>query len=302
MDPIGFHLVKVKLAMKRFGWEPRIEPVIESFVEPLPEPVLELVPERSRRGSRDGRQKSSNKNTELPKFKLTYKPFGPSAILVEWPAKIEEAILHDILAFEESIDKGRIIDTIIAYNSLTLRYRSKIDFDSEIDRLKEVYKSKRKIKEPESKTWLIPVCYDLDFGLDLEEIARAKNLSVNEVIALHTDPDYLVYFIGFQPGFPYLGGLHQKIHTPRKASPRLRVAQGSVGIGGEQTGVYPQESAGGWNILGRTPTDFFDLKRPEPCFAKPGDRIKFEPIDREKFQKIEAAVQEGSYKIKFRSL
>jgi len=234
----------------------------------------------------------------LNEYKLTYKPFGPSAILIEWPARIEEAILLDILAFEERIDKDRILDTIIAYNSLTLRYHSEIDFDSEVDRLKEFYKSQRVSKKLESKTWKIPVCYDPAFGLDLDEIAKAKNLSVDEVIELHTKPSYLVYFIGFQPGFLYLGGLNDKIHMPRKASPRLRVPKGSVGIGGEQTGVYPHESAGGWNILGKSPVEFFDADKPEPCFAKPGDWIKFEPIDSDKFHEIAAAVQKGSYKLK----
>jgi inhibitor of KinA len=239
----------------------------------------------------------------LSKFDLTYKSFGTSAILVEWPAKIDESILRDILACEGSIEKDRNIqDTIIAYNSLTLRYTNAIDFDSEVSRLKGIYKAEKKSEEMSSKTWFIPVCYDQDFGLDLEEIASAKNLTINEVIKLHSSPEYLVYFIGFQPGFLYLGGLNEKLHMPRKGSPRLRVAKGSVGIGGEQTGVYPNESAGGWNILGRSPIDFFDVNKSEPCFAKPGDRIRFEPIDRAEFERIEVAVQEGSYPIKFRSL
>ena len=239
----------------------------------------------------------------MKEYILRYKPFGPSAILIEWPARIEEDILYDILSFEECIPKDpNILDTIIAYHSLTIRYTSEIDFNSKLEQLKKINKFKEiKVKQA-SKLWKIPVCYDPDLGPDLKEVAEAKNLSVEEVIKLHTTPNYLVYFIGFQPGFLYLGGLNKKIHIDRKPSPRLRVPKGSVGIGGEQTGVYPHESAGGWNILGKSPVDFFDANKPEPCFTKPGDRIKFEPIDLDEFNEVEAAVQEGSYELKYQSL
>jgi len=239
----------------------------------------------------------------LKKFKPTYKPFGASTILIEWPSKIDEAIIRDIVVFEKSIDKNRgILDTMITYNALTIRYDCEIDFEEKVADLKNVYKERRKYEVHDSKCWQIPVCYDMKFGLDLDEISRAKKLSMKEVIELHTAPEYLIYFIGFQPGFLYLGGLNKKIHIPRKASPRLRVPKGSVGIGGEQTGVYPHESAGGWNILGKSPLDFFDASKPDPCFAKAGDRIKFEPIDVDEFHEIEAAVQDGSFELKNQSL
>lgn len=236
----------------------------------------------------------------MSKYNLTYKPFGKSAILIEWPSKIDEAIIRDVVAFENTLEKERqILDTLIAYHSLTIRYDAEVDFEAEVSHLKKWYGESRQQKEQEGRLWHIPVCYDLEFGLDLEEIAQTKNISIEDVIQLHSSPDYLVYFLGFRPGFLYLGGLHSEIHIPRRANPRLRVAKGSVGIGGEQTGVYPQESAGGWNILGKSPIDFFDPSSSNPCFARAGDRVKFEPVDRDTFHELEAKVQGGNYKLKF---
>jgi len=239
----------------------------------------------------------------LNKYKLTYKPFGSKAILIEWPSRIDEDIIRDIITFEKSIEPDQdLFDTVIAYNSLTIRYHDEIDFDAEVAQLKGWYEAEMKQKDQDSRSWQIPVCYDPKFGLDIEEIAKAKKRSVEEVIQLHTAPNYLVYFLGFQPGFLYLGGLDEQIYTPRRATPRLRVAKGSVGIGGGQTGIYPQDSPGGWNILGKSPLDFFDITKPQPCFAKAGDRIQFISIDRDTFHQIEAEEQQGSYELKFQSL
>ncbi|MDR9399497.1 MAG: 5-oxoprolinase subunit PxpB [Salibacter sp.] len=239
----------------------------------------------------------------MNQYKLTYKPLGKSAVLIEWPSKIDEAIIQDIVAFEKNIEKDEgFLDTIIAYNSLTIKYDNEIDFDSETNRLKKLYKQKKRPKKQESKCWQIPVCYDTEFGPDLTEIAEAKKLSTEEVIQLHTAPPYLIYFLGFQPGFLYLGGLNDQIHTPRRATPRLRVAKGSVGIGGAQTGVYPQQTSGGWNIIGKSPIDFFDITKQQPCFAKAGDRIQFVSIDKETFNEIAAEEEKGNYELKFQSL
>ncbi|MDR9488557.1 5-oxoprolinase subunit PxpB [Salibacter sp.] len=239
----------------------------------------------------------------MNQYKLTYKPLGKSAVLIEWPSKIDEAIIQDIVAFEKNIEKNKgVLDTIIAYNSLTIKYDNEIDFDSETNRLKKLYKQKKRPKKQESKCWQIPVCYDTEFGPDLTEIAEAKKLSTEEVIQLHTAPPYLIYFLGFQPGFLYLGGLNDQIHTPRRATPRLRVAKGSVGIGGAQTGVYPQQTSGGWNIIGKSPIDFFDITKQQPCFAKAGDRIQFVSIDKETFNEIAAEEEKGNYELKFQSL
>ncbi len=240
----------------------------------------------------------------MSSFHLTYKPFGISAILIEWPAKIQEDIILDIVAFENKIlKKSRVTDTIVAYHSLLIKYAVPIaDYVNTILELQELYASTRLLKKQAHQLWQIPVCYDVSFGIDLEEIACKKKCSVADIIRLHTETDYLVYFIGFQPGFLYLGGLHKSLHTPRKSNPRVRVDKGSVGIGGFQTGVYPQNSSGGWNIIGKSPLNFFDINASESCFAKPGDRIQFVAVDIHTFYQIEREVINQEFIIKKRLL
>lgn len=139
----------------------------------------------------------------------------------------------------------------------------------------------------EGKLVRLPVCYGGDFGPDLEFVASHNGISPEEVIALHARETYPVYMLGFLPGFPYLGGLPSHIAAPRLRTPRQKVARGSVGIAGSQTGVYPLESPGGWRIIGRTPQRLFDPFRAEPFLLSPGDRIRFDPIDRETYERIE---------------
>ena len=131
----------------------------------------------------------------------------------------------------------------------------------------------------------IPVCYGGKFGPDLEEVANHAGLSAEEVILRHTAPDYHVYMLGFRPGFPYLGGLDPAIACPRRATPRQTVEQGSVGIAGAQTGVYPEPSPGGWNLIGRTPLKLFDEKA--LSLIHPGDTVRFERIDETEYNAIE---------------
>lgn len=130
----------------------------------------------------------------------------------------------------------------------------------------------------------IPVCYDGEFGPDLADVARHTGLSVEEVIARHSAVEYRVHCLGFAPGFPYLGGLPPELATPRRATPRQGVPAGSVAIGGAQTGIYPQSSPGGWNVIGRTPLRLFDADREPPALLKAGDRVRFRPITRGEFE------------------
>ena len=130
----------------------------------------------------------------------------------------------------------------------------------------------------------IPVCYDVEFGPDLLDVARHAGLPAEEVIRLHSLPTYLVYFLGFSPGFVYLGGLPEVLHTPRLATPRPSIAGGSVGIAGSQTGIYPVDSPGGWKLIGRTPLRMFDPEATPPTRLQPGDRMKLSAIDRATFE------------------
>jgi KipI family sensor histidine kinase inhibitor len=143
----------------------------------------------------------------------------------------------------------------------------------------------------------IPTRYGGEHGPDLEEVARHSGLSPAEVIRLHAAPAYLVHFLGFTPGFPYLGGMDSRLATPRRETPRARVAAGSVAIGGTQTGIYPVESPGGWRVVGRTPLRLFDARREAPFLLAPGDGLRFVPVDEAGFAAIAADVEAGRYRV-----
>lgn len=144
-----------------------------------------------------------------------------------------------------------------------------------------------------ARTIDIPVCYDCEFGLDLEWLAREVGLSIDEVIARHTGATYHVHFLGFLPGFAYMGGVPDVLRVPRHASPRTRVPAGSVAIAGAQAGIYPSDTPGGWRILGRTPLAVFDPSRSDPSLLQPGDRVRFVRIDRARFDELATARARG---------
>lgn len=236
----------------------------------------------------------------LEQYNLTYKPYGNQAILIEWPAQIDEKLIQDILAFQKGIKHQKIQDIIIAYHTLTLVFNQPYkNFERWVEYLKEIYLSRELNEKTKSLIWQIPVCYDEEFGMDLQYISSEKKISISNMIKLHSETSYLIYFFGFQPGFFYLGGLHERLHIPRKPNPRLRVEKGSVAIGGAQTGVYSQDSSGGWNIIGKCPLDLFDISKSRPTFAKPGDRVQFISISKSEFFEIESQVRLKSYQPKF---
>ncbi|WP_100611289.1 5-oxoprolinase subunit PxpB [Confluentibacter lentus] len=234
-------------------------------------------------------------------FNLTYKPFGARAILVEWPSKIDVLILKDIIRFKNTIQENNIksiVELKSAYNSLLIIYDTICrNFENEINLLKTIYNSHGLQYDSLSTLWKIPVCYDVCFGIDLEAVSVEKNLSKDEIIKRHFQAIYTVYFIGFLPGFLYLGGLDEVLHIPRKSTPRLKIEKGSVAIGGNQTGVYPIESPGGWNIIGNSPITFFNPKSNPPCFAKAGDKISFKPISLSDYHDIKTLSAAGVYQL-----
>ena len=152
--------------------------------------------------------------------------------------------------------------------------------------LKECFKSASKF-EHSGRTVKLPVCYDPVFGLDLEKIASTTRIPVEKIIQLHSSSEHLVLMVGFSPGQPYIGGLDPKLSVPRRATPRTRVATGSVAIANAQTAVYSYETPGGWNVIGRTPLALFDPAREPPSLFAPGDRVRFVPISRVEFEKFQ---------------
>ena len=237
----------------------------------------------------------------MNRYKLRYKPLASIAVLIEWPKSINQDILKNIHVFRHKIqvDMGEyVLETVPAYNSITVFFdTTKIKYSSVVRDLKEIYASKDQKLLVANKIWKIPVCYDDEFGLDLELLAKTKKLTKKKIITLHSEPLYDIYFIGFLPGFLYLGGLPEILEYPRKDEPRLKIKRGDVAFAGNQTGIYPRTSPGGWNIIGNSPLSFFNVEEFPPCFAVSGDKVKFEPIDKTKHQEIRKEVEEGTYQL-----
>lgn len=220
---------------------------------------------------------------------------------MQWPQKIDKNILNDVLVFKNHLLNSRIKSILqinSTYSSMLITYQFTIDnvYD-EFSTLKTLYSTRVSIKKRALRHWKIPVCYDDEFGMDLDEISKNINLSKAEIIKTHSEMIYTVFFIGFLPGFLYLGGLDKRLFFSRKNSPRLKVKKGAVAIGNEQTGIYPNSSPAGWNIIGNSPLEFFNSESNLPCFAKAGDKIQFVPISIETYNTILKAVQNGSYNI-----
>lgn len=233
----------------------------------------------------------------MKKYPISIRPFGVHAVLIEWPEQVEEDILKDILFFISDLKRNHLKDSnwefIPAYNSLTLVLRGEtIDFNVFKSQLSEWYLTKEETFLEENYLWRLPVCYDAQFGLDLVEVAEKLKITIDEVIKIHTTSVYTVYGIGFLPGFMYLGGLPENLEVPRRETPRSKVVKGSVGLAGKQTGIYPQESPGGWNILGNCSVPIFDPKKENPCIVKVGDKVQFYAISKAEYDlhKIEAEV------------
>jgi inhibitor of KinA len=186
-----------------------------------------------------------------------------------------------------------MLTTIPAYTTLSVAYdmmqvsKSSLSGKHCFDKVSTYLYSLQPSMIPPIKsgvTLTVPVCYSGDLGPDIEEVACINQLTVHEVIKLHSQLTYQVFMIGFIPGFAYLGGMDARLTTPRKTTPRKVVPAGSVGIAGAQTGVYPMESPGGWQLIGQTPLRLFDAERNEPSLLKAGDEVKFEPITYTEFQ------------------
>jgi inhibitor of KinA len=177
-----------------------------------------------------------------------------------------------------------------AYCSLLVKFDAQKYRHEELEEILRAYLDKlRSVRLPEPQLVEIPVCYGEEFGPDLNKVAEMHGLRPEQVISLHTSTTYLVYFLGFVPGFAYLGELPEALVTPRHATPRRKVSPGSVGIAGNQTGVYPCETPGGWRLLGRTPLAMFQPNRRGLSLLSIGDRVRFKAISREQFAAVETA-------------
>lgn len=222
--------------------------------------------------------------------KVRFLPCGDQAVTVEWGSTIDEHINRQVHAFArkvEALSHPAITEVVPTYRSATVHYRPEVLSYEELKHLLAPLAQGSAEEAEELPVVEIPVCYGGEYGPDLLEVAQHCSLTPEEVIARHTAPTYRIYMLGFTPGFPYLGGMDPSIAAPRRKEPRIHIPAGSVGIAGEQTGVYPIVSPGGWQLIGRTPLRLFDPQKEQPILLSAGAGIRFVPIDEEAFRKME---------------
>lgn len=230
---------------------------------------------------------------------VQFKPLGESAVLVYFGNAISEEIHLSIKKFLSLLEKepfDGLIEVVPSYTNVCVYYdvmavdqwdiEGRSPYEKVVSRLQRLLQKEIDLPKEKNRLVEIPVCYGGIYGPDLTEIARIHHLSEKEVIEIHTKNDYLVYMLGFAPGFPFLGGMDERIATPRKETPRLKIPAGSVGIAGKQTGIYPLETPGGWQIIGRTPLKLFLPDQNPPTLLRAGDRIRFVPITEKEFMGI----------------
>lgn len=226
---------------------------------------------------------------------------GECGIVMEFANEIDKNVNSKIRSIVDYIDNDKldyIIDILPTYRSILIQYDAlKISYDELIKKLKTYENMSTSSQDETVRLIKIPTVYAKEYGPDIEFVANHNNITVDEVINIHTSTDYLVYMLGFIPGFTYLGGMSEKIATPRLSSPRAKIDGGSVGIAGTQTGTYPTDSPGGWQIIGRTPLNLFDPTKEPPVFINSGDYIRYVSISEEEFKKIKEEVANGSYKV-----
>lgn len=228
-------------------------------------------------------------------MEIDIRPAGACGALAVLGDQICETTGARVAALDHAVCRARIAgvtETVPAFASLLVRYDPlRTDFDAVSEALRRLAGNIAAGNTQAGRTVDVPVCYGGAYGEDLPVVARHAGLSEEEVIRLHSGRTYRIYMLGFLPGFPYLGGLDERLFTPRRETPRTRIPAGSVGIGGQQTGIYPMESPGGWQLIGRTPLCLFVPGRTLPYAA--GDSIRFVPIDEREFARIAAQEREG---------
>ena len=231
--------------------------------------------------------------------KIKYLVSGDCTVCVEFGNEISPEINRRIRAFKIALEKEAVdgvVETIPTYRSLSVVYRPEvIRFGELTKKFDAVLETMDSIQIPPPSVIEIPVLYGGDMGPDLEFVADHNHKTPEEVVRIHTSGEYLIYMLGFIAGFPYLGGMSREIAAPRLKSPRVKIDGGSVGIAGEQTGIYPVASPGGWQLIGRTPLKLYDADREKPVLLEAGQYIKFRAVDEAEYEAIEKQVETGTY-------
>ena len=226
-------------------------------------------------------------------MKPTISPVGDCAISIDFGQVIDPKINRHIRQTIERIQELNlegIIELVPTYCALLIQYDAMLYSYSDICNLMEPLLEPSATDDANERVTVIeiPTVYGGEFGPDLGFVASHNNLSEDEVVSIHSGTDYLVYMLGFIPGFTYLGGMDPRIATPRLSSPRTLIPAGSVGIAGEQTGTYPSDSPGGWQIIGRTPVTMYDMSKEQAALLSAGDYVRYVPIDEAEYNRVKA--------------
>ena len=234
-------------------------------------------------------------------------PAGDQAIVVELGDDISPETnrrVRDLTVAVDAAALAGVYDLMPTYRSLLIYYDPlTISYSGLREKLEALEENLNEASLDSPQVVQIPTLYGGDHGPDLEFVAQNASISTGEVVDIHSGTDYLVYMMGFSPGFPYLGGLSEKLHTPRLQTPRTAIPAGSVGIAESQTGVYPVSSPGGWRLIGRTPVKMFDQDKEPPSLLAAGDYIRFVPLaDEEEYLDIQIRVESGDYMVSRESI
>jgi inhibitor of KinA len=236
---------------------------------------------------------------------VRFLPSGDTALVVEFGDRIDRALNARVLRLNAAVRAAclpGVVETLPTFRSLMVHYDPLQTASAALVKSIERLLDEGVAQCREVKRWRIPACYESQHGPDLAEVAERAGLSTGEVIRLHSETEYLVYMVGFSPGFPYMGDAPQPLALPRRTDPRVRVPAGSVAIAAGMTSVYPVESPGGWHLIGATPARLFDLSWEVPALLKAGDSVRFEPVDASDYDSIRAAVTAGSYRVPFETI
>ncbi len=227
---------------------------------------------------------------------------GDKGLVVEFGNEISEAVNTKVRNLYLAIQKNQIAgiyEMIPTYRSLMIQYNPlETEVNNLIKKLMEIEKTLDSIDLPKPRIIEIPTIYGGESGEDLKFVAEHNGISEDEVIKIHSSVDYRIYMLGFSPGFPYLGGMSERIETPRLKTPRTKIPAGSVGIAGKQTGIYPMESPGGWQLIGRTPIKLYNPQSQIPIILQAGDYLRFVPVEKDEYDSISSLVEKNQYKIK----